>query len=95
MKIDRDNKFDGFILGFAVRYALGRVSNAPFIVSSVLEKVMGECSDDTLICIRRDILSYVKEARENENISYIQNMEVETWESLLDKLNNEIDSRGI
>ena len=49
MKIDRDNKFDGFILGFAVRYALGRVSNAPFIVSSVLEKVMGECSDDTLI----------------------------------------------
>ena len=95
MKIDKDNKFDGFILCFAVRYALGRVSNAPFIVSSVLEKVMGDCSDDTLICIRRDILSYIEEARENENISYIQNMEVEIWESLLDKLNNEINSRGI
>ena len=72
------------ILFFAFRYALGRMSNAPYIVTSTLKDNIENISTE-------DIKQYIKEIQECEN--YGMDFDKEHWINFAKYLENELKNR--
>lgn len=77
-------KVDRFILAFAFRYALGRMSAAPSLVSDAIKFNLDKLEVD-------DIERYIKEIKECTD--YGMKCDLDTWEELLAVLEKELERR--
>lgn len=85
MEKDKNLKVDRNILFFAFRYALGRMSYAPYTVTSAIKDNIDNISTE-------DIRQYIKEINEYEGFG--MDFDKEHWLSFANFLENELKIRG-
>lgn len=94
LKITRQDDFDGAVLNFAVRYALGRYSYAPSLVIGQIKPILQDCSDKTLWCFEKDIAEFLKDCENTGSKSYFfGDPYVLEWKKFLDDVVKEIERR--
>lgn len=83
----RDDDF-GAICNCAVRYAVGRKTYMPSLVTDFITPHLGELSDKTLWCFQRDILK-----RLDEGFDFGDEFDLQNWMSFLEDVDKEIEKR--
>lgn len=82
--IDPSDDYFGAVLNCAVRYALGRRSYMPYLVTSFILPLVPRLSDKTLWCLDKDIGG-------TENIGDV--CDEECWMQLLSAVRAELERR--
>lgn len=94
MKITRQDDFDGAVLNFAVRYALGRYSYAPSLVIRQIRPILQDCSDKTLWCFEKDIAEFLKDwERKKGSITFSSDPDTAKWARFREDVVKEIERR--
>ena len=84
----RDDDF-GAICNCAVRYAVGRRTYMPSLVTDFITPHLGELSDKTLWCFQRDL-----KERKNGSFDFLDEFDKTNWMDFLDAVNKEIEDRS-